>query len=147
MWPIILIPAIYFAPESPWWLVRRGRYAEAKEIVQRLTSRQNVSFDVDKNVALMVATTEHERSVKAQTSYAACFSSTNRRRTIIAIGIYVIQNANGNPIRGYSTYFLQQAGLPTVQSFNMTIGGFAVAIVGGFFSVSSQPGLARIIDC
>ena len=83
----------------------------------------------------MVVTTEHERTINAETSYRACFQGTNRYRTIIVIGIYCIQTLNGNPLRGYSTYFLEQAGLPTTQAFNMSVGGFAVAIVGGFFSV------------
>ena len=104
-------------------------------MVQRLTSAKNINFDIDKNVTLMVITTEHERQVDERTSYRACFSGINLTRTMIVIGIYLIQILNGNPIRGYSTYFLQQAGLPTTQAFNMTIVGFAVAIVGGFFSV------------
>ncbi|KAM0255861.1 hypothetical protein ACHAQJ_005366 [Trichoderma viride] len=138
-WPIILIPIIFFAPESPWWLVRKGRLQEARAVVERLTSRRNVNFDIDKNIALMVVTTEHERTVNAETTYRACFQGTNLQRTIIVIGIYCIQTLNGNPLRGYSTYFLQQAGLPTTQAFNMTIAGFAVAIVGGFFSVNIKP--------
>jgi SP family general alpha glucoside:H+ symporter-like MFS transporter len=108
---------------------------EAREVVKRLTSPENINFDIEKNVALMVVTTEFERTVNAETSYRACFQGTNLRRTMIVIGIYCIQTLNGNPLRGYSTYFLEQAGLPTVQAFNMTIAGFAVAIVGGFFSV------------
>jgi SP family general alpha glucoside:H+ symporter-like MFS transporter len=110
--------------------------------VQRLTSPKNVTFDVDKNIALMVLTTEHERSVNAETSYRACFAGTNLKRTIIVIGIYCIQTLNGNPLRGYSTYFLQQAGLPTTQAFNMGIVGYAIAIVGGFSSVSNKSGSA-----
>lgn len=135
VWPVILIPLIYLAPESPWWLVRKGRVQEARDVVQRLTSRRNINFDVHKAVALMVATTEHEREVEAQTSYWALFRGLNLNRTLICIGIYCIQVLNGNSLRGYSTYFLEQAGLPTTQAFNMTIAGFAVAIVGGFFSV------------
>ena len=104
-------------------------------MVKRLTSSRNVNFDIEKNIALMVVTTEYERTVNAETSYRACFQGTNLRRTIIVIGIYCIQTLNGNPLRGYSTYFLEQAGLPTIQAFNMTVAGFAVAIVGGFFSV------------
>jgi SP family general alpha glucoside:H+ symporter-like MFS transporter len=105
-------------------------------VVKRLTSRKNVNFDIDKNIALMVVTTEHERTINAETTYLACFQGTNLQRTIIVIGIYCIQTLNGNPLRGYSTYFLEQAGLPTTQAFNMTIAGFAVAILGGFFSVN-----------
>jgi SP family general alpha glucoside:H+ symporter-like MFS transporter len=105
-------------------------------VVQRLTSPTNVNFNIEKNIALMVVTTEHERTVNEETSYWACFQGTNLRRTIIVVGIYCIQTLNGNPLRGYSTYFYEQAGLATTEAFNMTIVGFAVAIVGGFFSVS-----------
>lgn len=140
----MLIPLIYLAPESPWWLVRRGRIEEAKSVLQRLTSKANVNFDVEKSVALMVVTTEHERSVSAETSYKACFTGINLRRTLIVIGIYCIQTLNGNSLRGYSTYFLTQAGLPTTQAFNMAIVGYAIAIVGGFFSVSIPLLLTKI---
>lgn len=138
VWPVILIPLIYFAPESPWWLVRKNRLDDARAALVRLTSdsKDDVPFDFDKNIALMVATTEHERAVNASTTYMACFQGANLRRTVIAVGVYCIQVLNGNPLRGYSTYFLQQAGMATTQSFNMTIVGFAVAIIGGFFSVS-----------
>jgi SP family general alpha glucoside:H+ symporter-like MFS transporter len=105
-------------------------------IVKRLTSPKNVQFDIDKNVALMVVTTEHERALDGRTSYRACFSGVNLTRTLIVIGIYCIQILSGNPLRGSSTYFLEQAGLSTTQSFNMAIVGYAVAIVGSFFSVS-----------
>lgn len=129
------MPAIYLAPESPWWLVRRGRLDQARRELQRLTSARNVHFDPEKNISLMLVTTEHERAVDAATSYWACFRGVNARRTVIAIGIYCIQTLSGNPLRAYSTYFLQQAGMPTTQAFNMAIIGYGVAIGGGFFSV------------
>ncbi|EME82914.1 uncharacterized protein MYCFIDRAFT_136338 [Pseudocercospora fijiensis CIRAD86] len=139
VWPVILIPLIYLAPESPWWLVRRNRLQEARDAVKRLTSPKNVDFDIDKNIALMVVTTEHELAVEASTTYWTCFQGTNLRRTIVVMFIYCIQTLNGNPLRGYSTYFFEQAGLQTTQAFNMSIIGFAVAIVGGLSSWAFLP--------
>lgn len=40
MWPVPLITILWFAPESPWWLVRRGRPEEAKVALQRLSSNK-----------------------------------------------------------------------------------------------------------
>ncbi|KXT11957.1 hypothetical protein AC579_1012 [Pseudocercospora musae] len=134
LWPSILVPLIFFAPESPWWLVRAGRLEDAKKVVKRLTSPKNMDFDVDKNVALMVVTTEHELAIESGTSYATCFKGTNLRRTVIVMFIYVNQTLNGNPLRGFSTYFFEQAGLPVTSAFDMTIVGFGVAIAGGIFS-------------
>jgi len=127
---------VYFAPESPWWLVRQNRPEEAKAVVRRLTSPQNVDFDVDKNVALMVLTTEHEREVNAHTQYSACFRGSDLRRTIIVIGCYCMQVLSGSTLRAYMTYFFQQAGLPTDQSFNMSIVGYALGLIGVIVAVS-----------
>lgn len=132
---MVLIPIIYFAPESPWWLVRQGRMEEAKVVLQQLTSNAHVSFNVDKQVALMVVTTEHERTVNADTSYLACFKGVDLRRTLIVMGVYCIQVLSGNPLRGYSTYFLTKAGLATTQASNMTIISYALALAGGLFTV------------
>ncbi|KAJ2974326.1 hypothetical protein NQ176_g6115 [Zarea fungicola] len=143
VWPAMLIPLIYFAPESPWWLVRQGNPTAARNVVQKLISRTDPNFDIDKNVTLMIVTTEHERTINSETSYRACFQSANLRRTLIVVGIYCIQVLNGNSLRGYSTYFLQQAGLPTTQAFNMTIANLAVAIVGSFCSWAFLPLFGR----
>ncbi|KEF61673.1 uncharacterized protein A1O9_03241 [Exophiala aquamarina CBS 119918] len=124
VWPVILISIVYLAPESPWWLIRRGRLDEARTIMKRLTSARNINYDLEKNLKLMVATTEDECALDSRTTYWACLSGPNLRRTLIVIGIYCIQTFNGNLIRGYSTYFLQQAGMATTNAFNMTILGF-----------------------
>lgn len=107
-------------------------------VVKRLTSPKNVQFDIDKNIALMVVTTEHERVLDERTSYRACFSKVNVTRTLIIMGIYCIQILSGNPLRGTSTYFFEQAGLSTTESFNLAIGGEALAVLGGFFSVNQS---------
>jgi hypothetical protein len=38
LWPVPLIILTYFAPESPWWLVRHGKFEEAEKSVKRLGS-------------------------------------------------------------------------------------------------------------
>ena len=40
MWPVPLIITLWFAPESPWWLVRRGQYEEAAKSLKRLSSNK-----------------------------------------------------------------------------------------------------------
>ncbi|KAJ9654071.1 hypothetical protein H2198_006810, partial [Neophaeococcomyces mojaviensis] len=43
--PILI--GVFFAPDSPWWLVRHGRSDAAKESLLRLTSRNVEGFKVD----------------------------------------------------------------------------------------------------
>lgn len=66
MWPVPLIVGIYFAPESPWWLVRHNKIDEAKKSLLRLTSlNKETDFDADETIAMMVHTTALEQKVSA----------------------------------------------------------------------------------
>ncbi|KAK0387056.1 hypothetical protein NLU13_5369 [Sarocladium strictum] len=143
VWPSILIPLLFFAPENPWWLVRQGRLADAKKILAKISSGAESDDDLDKSIALMVVTTEHERHVNATTSYVACFKGTDLKRTLIAMGVYCVQTLSGNPLRSSSTYFMIQAGFPSDQAFNMTIVNYALALAGGFVSWGLLPLFGR----
>ncbi|RJE17627.1 Maltose permease [Aspergillus sclerotialis] len=132
-----------FAPESPWWLVRKGRLEEAKASLLRLTSPGRVEFDVDQAITLMVVTTENEREAGTGTSYLDCFRGVDLRRTSIACCCWGIQILSGTGLRIYSTYFYQQAGLPTEQAFNMTIAQYALGIVGVFLAWTTLPRFGR----
>ncbi|ETN44115.1 uncharacterized protein HMPREF1541_10665 [Cyphellophora europaea CBS 101466] len=143
-WPIPLLVGVLLAPESPWWLVRQNRLEDAKAVVRRLTSpKRNPDFDIDKNVALMVLTTEHEREANSDTRFISCFKGTDLRRTIIVIGCYCMQVLSGSTLRSYATYFLQSAGLPTDQAFNMTIVGYGLGIAGVMVSWLLMPHVGR----
>lgn len=138
-----LIVGIYLAPESPWWLVRHNRISEAKTQLRRLMSAKSREADLDRSVALMVATTEHEKEINTGSSYLACFRGLNLKRTIISMGCYLAQGLCGAGFRNYSTYFYQQAGLPTVQAFNMTIIQYVLGIVGAFIAWFLLPHVGR----
>ncbi|KAJ9092418.1 hypothetical protein QFC20_007373 [Naganishia adeliensis] len=61
VWPPFLIALVWFAPESPFWLVRQQRYADAE------------ASDVKKNVAMKIHTTELEKQMSAGASYIDMF--------------------------------------------------------------------------
>ncbi|KAM0425414.1 hypothetical protein ACHAPT_009471 [Fusarium lateritium] len=143
LWPAILITILSFAPESPWWLVRQGRLEDAKKMLVRLASQDDARANVDRNVALMVVTTEHERQINAGTSSYACFKGVDLKRTLTVIGIYCAQTLSGNPLRGFSSYFMRQAGFPSDQAFNLTIINYALALIGGFVSWALLPLFGR----
>jgi SP family general alpha glucoside:H+ symporter-like MFS transporter len=64
MWPVPLLIGVLLAPESPWWLVRKGRTEEAKKALLRLTSlNRETDFDADETIAMMVHTTALEENV------------------------------------------------------------------------------------
>jgi SP family general alpha glucoside:H+ symporter-like MFS transporter len=93
---ISVIIGIYFAPESPWWLVRRGKTEEAKRSLLRLTSSdKETDFDADETVAMMVHTTALEEQTTAGASYLDCFKGHDLRRTEIVCMCWAIQNLSG----------------------------------------------------
>ncbi|RFU24344.1 hypothetical protein B7463_g11994, partial [Scytalidium lignicola] len=145
IWPVPLMIGCYFAPESPWWLIRKNKPEEAKGALVRLTSnsRVGVNFDVDKTVALMTVTTEYERGIDESATYFTLFKRVNLRRTLIVQGIYCTQSLSGAGFRNYSTYFYTQAGLSADWSFNMSIIQYGLGILGTFAAWFLLPRVGR----
>ncbi|EGY21363.1 hypothetical protein VD0002_g5244 [Verticillium dahliae] len=131
IWPVPLAIGIWYAPESPWWLVRKGRLEDVKRSVLRLTSRNaNPDFNADESVSMMVHTNELEKAVSEGTSYLDCFKGIDLRRTEIVCASWGVQTLCGSTFMGYSTYFYQQAGLAVEASFSMSLGQYALGAVG-----------------
>ena len=131
VWPIPLLVGIAFAPESPWWLVRKQRIQEAKKAVCRLSSARNdLDLHVDMTVALMVVTTKIEKDNGTGTRYRDCFTGVSLRRTIISCAVSSMQTLSGAGLGAYSTYFYEQAGLSTNRAFTMTIAQYGLGIIG-----------------
>ncbi|GAA6041812.1 hypothetical protein JCM8097_007173 [Rhodosporidiobolus ruineniae] len=129
IWPIPILVACFFAPESPWWLVRKERLDDARKVVRRLKS-DVTDEEVEAQIALYVHTNAFEKSLAEGTSYWDCFKGTDRRRTEVAAGVWFIQNWSGSAFMGYSTYFLQQAGMATSMAFTMSIIQYAMGLIG-----------------
>jgi MFS transporter, SP family, general alpha glucoside:H+ symporter len=133
MWPVPLLIGIFLAPESPWWLVRKGRLEDAKKSLLRLTSlNRETDFDADETIAMMVHTTSLEERITKGASYLDCFRGTDRRRTEIVCMVWAIQNLSGNSFSGYSSYFLEQAGLPPVKAYDFALGQYSINMAGVF---------------
>ena len=130
LWPLPILIGVIFAPESPWWLVRHNRTEDAKKSLLRLTTRNDPTFNADETIAMMTHTNELEKQISAGTSYLDCFRGSDRRRTEIACMVWMVQTLCGSTFMGYSTYFYQQAGLPTVDSFDLSMGQYALGMIG-----------------
>ena len=126
-WPLPIFLLLLFAPESPWWLVRKGRMELAERAVKRLSDS---SVNARETVAMMIHTNQLELELETGGSYWACFKGTDLRRTEIACAAYGIQALIGNPLQGYTTYFFEQAGLSTNAAFKMNVGNNAISLVG-----------------
>lgn len=158
VWPIPLIIGISFAPESPWYLVRKGRIDQARHSILRLTSKpvqsppnsisatnesSSHSLDIEKTLALMIYTNNLEIAASAGTSYLSCFRRTDLRRTELTCFVWAIQVLCGSTLMSYSTYFYLQAGLDVRNAFTFTLGQYCLGFIGTLLSWGLMGRLGR----
>ena len=93
------------APESPWWLVRRGRKEEALKSIQRLGSKSENAQD---RLAMIERTVEIEVLQGGEPTLLDLFRGTDLRRTIITCLMYASQNFAGNLIANQATFFFER---------------------------------------
>lgn len=139
IFPIIILVLLPFCPESPWYLVRKGKLAEAEHSLQRL---MHPSMDAKAALAHIQLTTVLEMEESTTSTFADCFKGTDLRRTVISTMVYAIQPLVGNfLVIGYAVYFFELAGLETSNAFNLGVGLLAVGFVG---TCLSWPLIARL---
>jgi SP family general alpha glucoside:H+ symporter-like MFS transporter len=129
LWIPFLVIAAIFMPESPWHLVRKGRYADAEKSVLRLMADHEKEH-AKGLVALMIHTNDLERDLANGTSYTDCFKGIDLRRTEIAMVTFLGQITCGAQFAYSATYFFQQAGLASEDAYKLNLGGTAIAFCG-----------------
>lgn len=130
-WPCLLTPLIWFAPESPWHLVRHNKLDEAEKSLRRLQT-PGMGLDPKRQLATIVYTNNLEEQLSVGTTYWDCFKGFERRRTEIAIVVFAGQLVCGLCFAYASTYFFQQVGLNTEQAYSLGMGANALALVACF---------------
>lgn len=114
MFPTPLAILIFLAPESPWWLVRKGKLEEAAKAVQRL-GRKSVLVNASDSVNMMKRTIELEKTEK-EPNLLELFKGTDLYRTLIVCGVYAAQNLTGNLIANQAVYFFRRKPFPDLSS-------------------------------
>lgn len=106
MFPTPLAILMFIAPESPWWLVRKGRLAEAEKAVRRLGRQGQIDNPADK-VSMMQRTIELEKTIK-KPNLVELWKGTDLYRTLIVCGVYASQNLTGNLIANQAVFFFKR---------------------------------------
>lgn len=133
IWPIPLALFAFFAPESPWYLVRTNQLEAAKHSLKRLSEPEH-NINYDDAIALMVHTNKLEKEERAGVQLWDCFRGTNLRRTEIACMLFLSQITNGGALCYSGSFFFQQVGLSPNAAYGIGLGGTGVAFVGTMIS-------------
>ncbi|KAJ4165098.1 hypothetical protein LMH87_006745 [Akanthomyces muscarius] len=140
--PAFFLVFLPFAPESPWYLARRGKREEAKKSLRRMFGS---GIDADAKLLTIEATIAEEEAAKSSSgTLVDCFKGTNMIRSIISMYIFCCQHFVGIIfVLGFSSYFFQLAGLPAASSFNMGVGVTACGLAGNIVSWFTVNSLGR----
>ncbi|KAM0815830.1 putative Major facilitator superfamily (MFS) profile domain-containing protein [Seiridium cardinale] len=117
--PVVLITGGFFLPESPRWLIGRGRVEEARKVLHFLRRGTPIAL-IDEELNLLVQAENQDHELYLHTSWIHVFRGSNLRRTLISAGVQCLQQAQGSGfIVAYSVVFLQTIGV--TNSFEILI--------------------------
>lgn len=87
--------------------------------------------EADERYHYLVKIIEEENSQRSanKASYIECFQGINLKRTLTMMFLFAIVNLAGAPFLAQSIYFLISVGLPAIHVFDISVGGFGLAII------------------
>ncbi|KAK6067809.1 Alpha-glucosides permease MPH3-like protein 3 [Seiridium cupressi] len=140
---LILVVAL-LTPESPVFLVTKGRYSRALKSLGRLhTSRVDLPTMLDQ-VRLFVL---HEQQISKTHTYLDCFRSKHRRQTLVVLFAGIVPQLFGLAVLSQASYFVQILGMPAVLSLGVLVLGIILGLVANIIGIwiLSKVGRRRLI--
>lgn len=141
-WPPVILAFMVFAPESPWFLEKKGRSDRAKLSLRRITNYdeqqiedayENIRYTVLIDVQSQTASQSQNPKSAFKTAlmeFPRCFQGQDRRRTEIACGTWISQSLCGSNLMAFAPYFFEAAGLSAEAAFTLQLAGLGCGIIG-----------------
>jgi len=141
VWAFVLTIGMFFLPESPRFLIKRGNDEAAAKSLGRLTGLPPNDPEVELELHDIKAALKEEQEI-GETGYADCFKNTPNKillRTLTGIFLQAWQQLTGiNFIFYYGTTFFQSAGIS-----NPFLASVATGIVNVFMTLPGMYGVER----
>lgn len=145
MFAVCAIPAVFLfigmlrMPESPRWLVEKGRHDDALRVLETVRSKERAAAE---HAQVEVIAAEEEQ---AKVGFGALFSNKWLLRIVaVAAGLSMIQQLTGiNSIMYFGSRVLEQAGMTPEQAVLANISFGVVAVLGGIFALRNMDRIDR----
>lgn len=132
----LLLIGVFFLNESPRWLMKKNRAAEALKALAYIRNAPPENAEIQAEMAEIKASIAEELALTEGVTWKECFQPANRHRFLLAFAIMVCQQFSGtNSIGYYAPQIFQTVGISSTNTslFATGIYGTLKAITGILF--------------
>lgn len=137
MLPIAAIPAVFLffgmlrVPESPRWLVSKGKNSEALTVLQKIRESKRAKSELQE-----IESAYEQEAKMEKATFKDLTTPWVRRVVFLGIGIAVVQQITGvNSIMYYGTEILKDAGFQTEAALIGNIGNGVISVLATFVGI------------
>ncbi|KAK3323362.1 general substrate transporter [Cercophora scortea] len=121
--PVVLAVGLFFVPETPRYLINRGKLGAARQALETLRGSSLRLEEIEVEFVEMVKGIEEEKRLASTLGPLDIFRGTDKRRTLLCLGVATADSGGSGAwfFIPYSTYFMIISGVPVRDVFHYHI--------------------------